>query len=103
MYVVVGLHTIKPEHVDQYVEHVKTHAENSRQESGCARYEVLRSDDDPCVFALIEVFQDEAAFREHLVSDHYRWWMELSAGWRLSESQVRHVMDFISQSSSSAS
>ena len=96
MYVVVGLHTIRPEHIDEYVEQVSVHAANSRTEPGCVRYEVLRDLDAPNVFALIEVFEDEAAFESHRAAAHYERWMTMSAGWRVDEARVRHVMDFVS-------
>ena len=96
MYVIVGLHTIRPEHVGEYIEQVSVHAANSRAEPGCARYEVLRDLDAPNVFALIEVFEDEAAFERHRAADHYERWMAMSAGWRVDEARVRRVMDFVS-------
>jgi len=96
MYVVVGLHTIEPEHIRDYIEGISAHAANSRAEPRCVRYEVLRSRDDPNVFALLEVFEDEEAFESHRASEHHERWMVMSANWRVHEARVRHVMDFIS-------
>ena len=95
MYVVVGLHKILPEHLDEYLANVRRHAENSAGEPGCVRYEVLQDSGDPTTVCLFEVFRDENALNAHRETDHYKWWMELSREWRNNEALRRHVMDFV--------
>ena len=95
MYVVLGLHKILPQHLDEYIANVATHTRNSASEQGCVRYETLRDQDDPTIFCLIEVFADEAAFLAHRDAAHYKWWMDLSRDWRDGPVVDRHVMDFI--------
>ena len=51
----------------------------------------------PTCSPLIEVFEDEAAFERHRAAPHYERWMTMSAGWRVDEARVRHVMDFLSR------
>jgi quinol monooxygenase YgiN len=92
---VVGLHRILPEHIDAYLENARLHARNSAAEPGCRRYEVLQDTNDPTVICLFEVFQNEAAFQTHIASEHYKWWMTLSRGWRAGPPIDRHVMDFV--------
>jgi autoinducer 2-degrading protein len=99
VHVVVGFHKIKTERLDTYLENIKLHSRNSAGEPGCVRYEVLQDTEDPTVFCLIEAFQDEPAFLAHRASDHYKWWMELSADWRDQSPLHRNVMDFIAQDS----
>lgn len=100
MYVVVGFHKIKPECVDDYIANIRGHAERSNAEPGCARYEVLRDADDPALFMLYEVFQDEVAFRTHQDSEHHERWMTMSADWRevspVARYEMAHVYDPLS-------
>jgi quinol monooxygenase YgiN len=42
----------------------------SRQEQGCLRYDLLRSDDDPQEFALYEEWESVAALNAHLRTSH---------------------------------
>ncbi len=95
MYVIVGFHEILPEHLPAYLENVKLHARNSASEPGCIRYEVLQDADDPSIICLYEVFENEAAFEAHQAAEHYKWWMELSRGWRHGGALHRHVMSFV--------
>lgn len=44
----------------------------SREEPGCRRYLVTRSATDPSVYLLFEEYDDEAAFRAHRESEHFR-------------------------------
>ena len=95
MYVIVGRHKILPEHLAEYIENVKLHARNSNAEPGCVRYEVLQDEDDPTLFNLFEVFDDEAAFHAHQAAERYSWWMEISRPWRDGGPLYRHVMHFV--------
>ncbi|MPZ48589.1 MAG: hypothetical protein GEU75_04620 [Dehalococcoidia bacterium] len=95
VYVVLGLHKILPNHLDEYLANVALHAANSQSEPGCVRYEALQDADDATIFCLFEVFQDEAAFLAHREAQHYKWWMELSRDWRDGPVVDQHVMDFV--------
>lgn len=44
----------------------------SRAEKGVVRFDVARSREKPNVFALWEVYDDQAALDAHLASDHFR-------------------------------
>ncbi len=44
----------------------------SRQEPGIASFDVARSKEKPNVFALWEVYRDEAALKAHVESEHYK-------------------------------
>ena len=99
MYVVLGLHKILSSCLQDYLENVKLHARSSLLEPGCVRYEVLQDEDDPATICLYEVFEDEAAFQAHRAADHYKWWMELSRGWRDGGVRERHVMRYVTPES----
>ena len=72
MFTSVGFHKILPQHVDDYIENMKICAEKSNQEPGCIRYEVLQDADDPSIFSLYEVFEDEAAFNAWVGSEDFK-------------------------------
>ena len=95
MHVVLGLHKVLPEHLDEYLSNVKRHAENSAGEPGCVRYEVLQDADNPTTVCLFEVFHDETALDVHHAAPHYQWWIDISARWRKWEEMQRHVMHFV--------
>jgi autoinducer 2-degrading protein len=97
MYVVVGLHQIKPERLAEYLENVQLHARNSAGEPGCLHYDVLQDKDDATLICLVEAFADEDAFLAHRAAEHYRWWMELSKDWRVVSPVDRHVMDYVTR------
>lgn len=99
MYVIVGFHKILAQHLPEYLENVKTHAANSQAEPGCVSYEVFRDEGDPTVFCLREVFEDEPAFHAHQAAPHYKWWMDLSRGWRDGPPLSRNVMRYVAPES----
>lgn len=95
MYAVLGIIRVKAEHLDDFVEHIRTHARNSVQEPGCLRFDVLQDRDDPRTICLYEVFRSEADLDRHREQDSYRRWMALSREWRDRESYTRRVLDHI--------
>ena len=46
--------------------------EESRKESGVVQFEVGQSDEHPNVFALWEVYRDQAAVNAHAASKHFK-------------------------------
>ncbi|MGO4308071.1 putative quinol monooxygenase [Cupriavidus sp. RAF12] len=69
--VVVDL-AIKPERVDEFLPLMLENASSSLAlEPGCQVFEVCRAPDDATRFLLYEVYNDEAAFRQHLETAHF--------------------------------
>lgn len=95
MYAVLGIIKVKPKHLTEFVEHVRTHAEKSSREPGCLRFEVLQDRQDPHTICLFEVFRSEADLDTHRKQDYYKRWMEMSRDWRDSASYSRRVLDHI--------
>ncbi|GAA1002402.1 antibiotic biosynthesis monooxygenase [Acrocarpospora pleiomorpha] len=76
MFVVIVNLQVRPDRLDAFLDGIQANARASRQEPGCLRFDVLRSDEDPHRFLLYEIYRDEAAFyTEHRSTPHY-------AGWR---------------------
>ena len=92
VYVILGTITVKPEHLDDFLRHVREHAAASGREPGCARYDVLQDVDDPLTVCLYEVFRTEADLTHHRQQPHYRRWMALSRDWRDRTTSSRRVL-----------
>lgn len=95
MYAILGTIKVKPEHLDEFVDHVRRHAERSIQEEGCLRFDVLQDVGDPLTICLYEVFRSEADLDAHHAHDHYRQWMAMSRGWRDHSAYSRRVLRHI--------
>lgn len=54
----------------------RQNAQSSVQEPGIARFDVIRQDDDPCRFVLVEVYRSEADTVRHKETQHYKRWRE---------------------------
>ena len=67
---------VKPESVEDFIEATLQNRAGSIEEPGIFRFDVLRSDEDPSVFYLYEVYKDEAATAAHKTTDHYKKWKE---------------------------
>lgn len=92
VYVILGTIKVRPEHLDAFLENVRTHAAHSEREAGCVRFEVLQDADDPLTVCLYEVFRSEDDLRVHREQDYYRRWMEMSRNWRDHASHSRRVL-----------
>jgi (4S)-4-hydroxy-5-phosphonooxypentane-2,3-dione isomerase len=93
VHAILGIITVKPAHLDEFVEHVRNHARNSLREPGCVRFDVLQDRDDPLTVVLYEVFRSEADLDRHRAQGHYKRWMEMSRDWRDRSSYSRRVLD----------
>jgi quinol monooxygenase YgiN len=65
--------TCRPEHVDEFVDAVRTVLEiTPKEEPGCRTYECSRVLDDELAFVFVEEWDDMAAISEHTRTAHYR-------------------------------
>jgi (4S)-4-hydroxy-5-phosphonooxypentane-2,3-dione isomerase len=51
----------------------------ARKEPGCRRFDILNLASDPNHFFLYEVYDSEAAFKEHRASEHFKKYAEATA------------------------
>jgi autoinducer 2-degrading protein len=68
--------TIKPEMRDAFLELARDDAENSVQEPGCVRFDVLEDTENAGVFVYYEVYRDEAAVAAHRETPHFKRYFE---------------------------
>ncbi len=76
----VHIHVL-PDHVDEFLDAMRANHEASIREPGNARFDVLRSADDPTRFVIYEAYLDEAAARAHKETSHYLAWRDTVASW----------------------
>jgi len=72
---------VKPEHVDDFIEATRLNHEDSIQEAGNVRFDILQSADDPTRFVLYEAYRSAADASCHKETAHYLKWRETVAGW----------------------
>jgi (4S)-4-hydroxy-5-phosphonooxypentane-2,3-dione isomerase len=63
---------VKPSFVAQFRDLIAANAKTSlEREMGCKRFDVLVEQEEPRRFVLYEIYENEAAFDEHLATSHY--------------------------------
>ena len=92
MYTILGTIKVLPQHLAEFLVHVRMHAEASASEPGCLRYDVLQDVGDPLTVCLFEVFRSEADLAVHRQQPHYQRWMALSHDWRDRSVYSRRVL-----------
>jgi (4S)-4-hydroxy-5-phosphonooxypentane-2,3-dione isomerase len=65
---------VKPEYMEEFIKISVYNAENSRNEPGVARFDLVQQKDDPTRFVFIEVFKNEGATEKHRETEHYQKW-----------------------------
>ena len=73
--------SVKPDHIDEFIEASRLNHEASVKEAGNRRFDVLQSADDPARFVLYEAYESAAAAAKHKETEHYIKWRETVADW----------------------
>ena len=74
---IVQVHArVKPEYVDAFRQACVENANQSVQEPGIARFDVLQQQDDPTRFVLVEVYRTEQDPVRHKETHHYARWRD---------------------------
>jgi (4S)-4-hydroxy-5-phosphonooxypentane-2,3-dione isomerase len=79
MFIVHVFVHVKPECVQAFSEATIENARNSVQEPGIARFDVVRHQDDPTRFVLVEVYRTPADAGLHKDTAHYARWRDTVA------------------------
>jgi len=67
---------VKPEALEAFEAATRDNTRNSRLEPGIAQFALVRQQDDPTKFVIIEAFRDEAAIDAHRQAPHYLRWRD---------------------------
>jgi (4S)-4-hydroxy-5-phosphonooxypentane-2,3-dione isomerase len=71
--------TVRPEHLDAFINATIENARETRKEPGNFRYEFLQDMSDDTCFTLVEIYDSAAAMNEHLESRHFKEWQRVTA------------------------
>jgi (4S)-4-hydroxy-5-phosphonooxypentane-2,3-dione isomerase len=83
---------IAPPHIEAFDAAIRANAAASlAREPGCRLFDVCRAADDPALFVLYEIYDDEPAVQAHLAAAHFRAFDAATAGWVLAKS-VRRLL-----------
>ena len=70
---------VKPVNIDDFIKATTENYENSVQEPGNMRFDVLQCTTDPTRFLLYEAYESEEASKAHKQTEHYLKWREIVA------------------------
>lgn len=94
MFVVTVVFVIKPEHVDDFAPAMLKNARASLDlEPGCRRFDVCRDPENPTVTFLYELYDDKAAFQEHLSRPHFKAFDANVAPWVASKQVKTYLLE----------
>lgn len=86
---------VKPEHIQDFIDATRFNHEQSIQEPGNFRFDILQDDKDPSKFVLYEVYETEESVLAHKEKPHYFQWRDTVAPWMAKPREgVRHKMLF---------
>jgi len=71
---------VKADQVEAFETATIENARNSVREPGVARFDVIRQQDDPTRFVLVEVYRTEQDPARHKETAHYKKWRDAVAG-----------------------
>ncbi|MDH3948133.1 MAG: antibiotic biosynthesis monooxygenase [Gammaproteobacteria bacterium] len=77
---IVHVH-VKAEYVEAFIEACRLNHEQSIQEPGNLRFDVLQLADDPSRFVLYEAYKSSDDAAAHKQTSHYHNWRETVADW----------------------
>ena len=80
---------IKEENIEDFKKISFYNSENSRNEPGCLRFDVLQSEENPSLFFLYEIYKGDEDIAHHRTTEHYQKWRDAVAGMM---SQPREVV-----------
>jgi (4S)-4-hydroxy-5-phosphonooxypentane-2,3-dione isomerase len=70
---------VKPESVEAFRRATRENAEQSLEEPGVARFDVVQDAGDPTRFVLVEAYRDAQAPAAHKATAHYQRWRDAVA------------------------
>lgn len=72
---------VKTGYEEDFMKATRINHQETRKEMGNLRFDVLQSEDDPCLFLLYEVYRSDEAVKAHKQTRHYKVWREQVAPW----------------------
>lgn len=79
MFIVHVLVHVKKDKIEEFKKATVENAQNSLNETGIARFDILQQQDDPTRFVLVEVYRTADDPAEHKKTAHYKKWRDTVA------------------------
>ncbi|MBD3374029.1 antibiotic biosynthesis monooxygenase [candidate division KSB1 bacterium] len=79
MFVVHVFVHVKKDQIEAFKQATLENAQNSLQEPGVARFDVIQQRDDPIKFVLVEVYRTDNDPSKHKETRHYQVWRDTVA------------------------
>ena len=74
---IVHVHVhVKPDSVNKFIDESRLNAQNSIEEPGITRFDVIQQQDDPTRFVLVEVYRTPEDPAKHKETNHYARWRD---------------------------
>jgi autoinducer 2-degrading protein len=73
--------SVKPAHIDDFIEATRRNHVASVREPGNRRFDVLQAPHDPTQFVLYEAYASAEAAAAHKLTGHYLAWRDAVADW----------------------
>jgi autoinducer 2-degrading protein len=75
MYILMVRLTVKQDRIDDFIKASIADGTGSvLHEPGCRRFDIIQDETNPRLFAFTEVYNDEAAFKHHMTTPHFKQW-----------------------------
>ena len=75
MYILMVRLKVKQDRIDDFITASIADGTGSvLNEPGCHRFDIIQDETDPTLFAFNEVYSDEAAFKHHTTTPHFKQW-----------------------------
>ena len=82
MFVLTVVFTIHEDHLSEFHQAIRKQAQNSlEKEPGCRQFDVCISQENPAQVFLYEVYDEEAAFDQHVQTPHFADFGQTIKGW----------------------
>jgi (4S)-4-hydroxy-5-phosphonooxypentane-2,3-dione isomerase len=78
---------VKKENIEDFKAAMVENHEASIKEPGNLRFDVLQSQEDPCLFLIYEAYESEEAAANHKKTNHYLKWRDRVADWMVKPRQ----------------
>jgi autoinducer 2-degrading protein len=86
---------VKPDKIKEFIEMSKLNHQNSIEEPGNLRFDILQDYSDPAKFTFYEAYASEDAVKEHKNTSHYNLWRDTVADWMAKPREgVKHIVVF---------
>ena len=84
---------VKPEFISSFIDATRLNHEQSVQETGNFRFDILQDAQDPSEFVMYEAYDSDEAAVAHKTTAHYAAWRDTVAPWMARPREgLKHLM-----------